>query len=399
MVEELKRIIRDPHRIYFLAAGFYAIFSLLVWEIWLGVHAAGGMMTDLPFAAAPHEWHAHELIFGYASAAIGGFLLTAVPNWTGGAVVARAWIPLTAFVWLAGRVAVWSSGALPAGVVAAIDLAFLPLLAAKTALMLWRRPKPQNVVFLVFLTLLWTGNLLVHLEWMGLTDDTLATGMRGGLFALCVMIAVLGGRVTPGFTRNAMKREEVGESHWPRSRRVVDIATVGLTFLVVLLTLTGAPEVLSGGAACAAGGFQIIRSLGWAPIWTLRRPIIWALHLSMAMLGIGLLLWGLSQLGIGSEVAGLHVLGIGAIGGMTLAVMSRAVLGHSGRELVAPGAVAVAYGLVGLAAVLRWLASSLSGEAYFPAILLTGALWILAYVLYLIALWPAFTGPHLQRNT
>ena len=399
MNDSFKRIIRDPFRIYFLAAGVYAVFALLVWEIWLGALVAGGSIGSFPFAPMPQEWHAHELIFGYAGAAIGGFLLTAVPNWTGGAAVARAWVPLTVLVWLAGRGAVWISGAVPAGVVAVIDLAFLPLLAAKTALMLWRRPKPQNVVFLVFLILLWTGNLLVHLEWMGLTEDTLVIGMRAGLFALCVMIAVLGGRVTPGFTRNAMKREEVCESRWPRSRRIVDLSTVGLTFLVVILTLFSAPAVVLGAVACAAGLSQVLRSLGWAPAWILRKPIIWALHLSMAMLGVGLLLWGLSQFGLGSEVAALHVLGIGAIGGMTLAVMSRAILGHTGRALMAPGAVAAAYGLIGLSALLRWASSFFSAEVYFPILMVTGALWILAFMLYLIALWPAFTGPRLSKES
>ncbi|WP_101068471.1 NnrS family protein [Roseovarius salinarum] len=397
MTDIFKRILGEPYRVFFLAAGVYAVFSLLVWEVWLGVHAAGGMVSEMPFAAAPHLWHAHEMIFGYAGAAVGGFLLTAVPNWTGGPAAARIYVPAVAAVWLAGRLAIWFSAALPAVLVATVDLAFLPLLAVKIALMLVKRPKPQNVMFLAFLALLWTGDLLVHLEWMGFAAGTLDTGLRVGLLALCVMIGVLGGRVTPGFTRNAMKRAGVPEDRLPRTRKPVDLAAVVLTMTVPLALALALPDVVIGALAVAAGALQVVRIAFWQPWWCLARPILWALHLGVAMLGAGLVLWGLSAFGLGSEVAALHVLGIGAVGGMTLAVMSRAILGHTGRALVAPGAVAVAYGLVAAAAGVRWVASEVAGSFYFPGMLLSGGLWIGAFTLYLAALWPAFAGPRVPR--
>lgn len=396
MIAELKRVLTEPYRVFFLAAGVYAIFALLVWEIWLGVHFTGGMVGDMPFAAAPHLWHAHEMIFGYASAALGGFFLTAVPNWTGSRQAAQAFVVVAAAAWLAGRMAIWYSGALPPWLVAGLDLAFLPLLAFKIALMLLKRPKPQNIAFLAFLSLVWIGNLMVHLEWLGLADS-LNAGLRLGLFALCLMIAVLGGRVTPGFTRNALKRTGHPEDSLPRSRKPVDLAAVALIACVTLALLVGLPDAVTGALAIAGGVLQMLRVAFWGPHLIWRQPILWALHLGMAMLGAGLILWGLSLFGLGSEVAALHLLGIGAVGGMTLAVMSRAILGHTGRALIAPQAVAVAYGLIALAAGLRWLASSLSGEAYFPLMLITGALWIAAFTLYLAALWPAFTGARLDR--
>jgi uncharacterized protein involved in response to NO len=234
---------------------------------------------------------------------------------------------------------------------------------------------------------------MVHLEWMGVTQDTLYTGLRVGLFALCLMIAVLGGRVTPGFTRNAMKRADVPENALPQSRKALDLAAIVLIALATVSLLLGLSDAVTAMLAIAGGAAQILRIAYWAPLWALRQPILWALHLGMAMLGAGMVLWGFSGFGWGSEVAALHVLGIGAVGGMTLAVMSRAILGHSGRALVAPGTVAVAYGLIALAAGLRWLASSLPGDLYFPLMLITGALWMAAFTLYLTALWPAFTGP------
>lgn len=397
MIAALKRVLCEPHRVFFLAAGLYAVFALAVWEVWLGLDFASGSAPAMPFAAAPYLWHAHEMIFGYASAALGGFFLTAVPNWTGSKDTAKLFVAAAALVWLAGRLAVWMSGSLPPGAVAIIDLAFLPLLGGKIALMLLRRPKPQNLAFLAFLSLAWAGNLMVHLEWIGLADDTLYTGLRVGLLSLCLMIAVLGGRVTPGFTRNAMKRAGVAEAALPRSRKPVDLAgsvTIALVPLALLLRL---PDTLTGALAILGGALHLLRISFWRPCWTFGQPILWALHLGMAMLGLGLVLWGSSLLGHGSEVAGLHVLGIGAVGGMTIAVMSRAILGHTGRDLVAPRAVALAYGLIGLAAGLRWLASNLSAGIYLPVLLVTGALWIAAFSLFTVSLWPAFVGSRKDR--
>lgn len=397
MTGGVKRLLSAPFRVFFLAAGLYAVFAMLVWELWLGVHFAGGMMGDMPFAQPPHLWHAHEMIFGYAGAALGGFLLTAVPGWTGRPAPAPAFVALAAGLWLAGRGAMWFSAALPAPLVAAVDLAFLPVLGAGVAAMLARRPKPQNLAFLAFLALVWAGNLLTHLAWTGLAD-TRDAGLRAGLFALCLMIAVLGGRVTPAFTRNALKRAGRPAAALPQTRRPLDIAAVGMIALVPVGVLAHLPAPLVGALAVAGGALQLLRIAFWGPHLIWRQPILWALHLGMAMLGAGLVLWGLSLWGLGSEVAALHVLGIGAVGGMTLAVMSRAVLGHTGRALVAPGAVALAYGLVALAAGLRWLASTLSGEVYFPAMLVTGGLWIAAFTLYCAALWPAFAGPGLPQE-
>jgi len=168
---------------------------------------------------------------------------------------------------------------------------------------------------------------------------------------------------------------------------------------VPLTLLFGMSDRVTGVLAVLGGGTQILRIAFWGAHLVLRQPILWVMHLSMVMLGIGLLLWGLSLLGFGSEVAALHVLGIGAVGGMTLAVMSRAILGHSGRDLVAPGAVALAYALIALAAALRWAASTLSDDLYIPAVLITGGLWIVGFALYISGLWPAFIGPRLPHGS
>lgn len=389
------RLVSDGFRVFFLAAGVFAVLSGLAWGLYLGVHMAGGLMTDLPYAMAPHYWHGHEMIFGFASAAIGGFLLTAVPNWTGGGSAKPYFVGAVAALWLSGRLAMWFSASLPGGLVAVADLSFLPVLIAQVAWQLMKRPKPQNVMFLVFLSLFWTANLLTHLEWTGLTDDTLLAGLYGGLLTVCALISVLGGRVTPAFTRNAMRREGEPEEAWPTGFPLVERAAIPLAILLPVPVLAGMPA-WAAPLALALGAVQVLRLTRWRPLWALRQPILIALHAGLAILGLGLLLWGAAVLGWGSEVAALHVLGIGAVGGMTLAVMSRAALGHSGRDLVAPGPVALAYALMPLAALARWGASEMTGAWYFPLLLLSVSLWSLAFALFVISLWPALTGPRLK---
>lgn len=392
-MKTLIRVFSEGFRFFFLAAGLFGVFAGVVWGLWLWAQASGDYGADTSYAMAPHLWHGHEMIFGYATAAMGGFFLTAVPNWTGTPNARAQFIAVAALLWLSGRVAMWYSGMLPPMVVALADLAFLPVLAAKIGSQLMRRPKPQNMVFLGFLTMLWVSNLFAHLEWTGVTDATLETGLRGGLITLCALISILGGRVTPAFTRNAMKRAGEPEARWPVSIAPVEKAAVILALGLPFLILLNLPWPVAPAVALIMGLVQIIRLAQWRWRWALRQPILIALHVGLTMLALGLILWGLAGLGIGDEIAALHVLGIGCVGGMTLAVMSRAVLGHSGRPLVAPTPVAWGYGFIAVAALLRWLGAGDLGDGYYPVMLGAVAMWTLAFAFYVISLWSALTAP------
>lgn len=391
----LGRLFGEGFRIFFLAAGLYAVFTLVVWEGWLGIHAVGGMVTQTPFAPTPHVWHAHEMIFGFAGAALGGFFLTAVPNWTGTRAAQKLFIAAVSGLWLAGRVAVWFSASLPPVVVAFAALAFLPVLATKIASQLIQRPKPQNVMFLGILGVIWLGDLLVQAEWMGLAWGDASRGLRAGLFGTVALIAILGGRITPAFTRNAMTRAG-HHTRLPGSRKQIDAVAMASAIALPVAVLANAPEPLTGAIALGAGLGALGRLSQWRPGWTLPYPILWAMHLAYAALGVGYVLIGLSALGYGSEVSALHVLGIGAVGGMTIAVMSRASLGHTGRPLIASPCMTVGYGLVALAALFRWIGST-AFDFYYPAVLASGALWIAAFTLFLVALLPALLGPRMPR--
>lgn len=387
MMATVNRIFGEGFRVFFLSAGIYGLFTGLVWTLWLGdLGAAPGA------GVAPQMWHAHEMIFGYATAAIGGFFLTAVPNWTSAPGARQGFIATVAGLWIAGRLAVWYSAALPPVWVAVLDLAFVPVLAAKILAQLLKRPKPQNMMFLIFLTLLWVSNLMVHLEWTGVTGDSAETGLRGGLMTLCALISVLGGRVTPAFTRNAMKRAGEPEESWPQSCPKAERASLILALALPVLVLSGVSDGLTAIASILFGMVQIARLARWRWTWCLNQPILLVLHLSLGFLAVGQILWGAALFGLGSELGALHILGIGCVGGMTLGVMSRAALGHSGRDLIAPGPMALGYLAMAAAAILRWIGTGLDG-LYLPSILATGSLWVAAFALFLVSMWPALTLP------
>ncbi|MCL5778376.1 NnrS family protein [Limibaculum sp. FT325] len=391
MQTAMRTVLGEGFRVFFLAAGIYAVLAMGIWLGILGAEARGAAPA-LPFAPAPYLWHAHEMIFGYAAAVLGGFFLTAVPSWTGTAAARRGYLAAAAAAWLAGRLAVWWSGALPPGLVAVADLAFLPLLGVKIALQLARRPKPQNMMLLGVLAIIWSGNLMVHLEWTGLAADTAGTGLRVGLLGVTATIAVIGGRVAPAFTRNAMTRAGV-EARLPQTPAALDAIGVGTAILLPLMVLLGAPEMLLAAVALACGAAQAARLMGWRTGWVLGQPILWSLHLGFAMLAAGYAILGLGWAGLTGEIAGLHVLGIGAVGGMTLAVMSRATLGHTGRPLVAPRATAVAYALIAAAALVRAAGSTLATDWYTLSVLGSGALWIAGFAIFLSDFWGPLTTP------
>ncbi|WP_417807840.1 NnrS family protein [Thioclava sp.] len=385
-----KLLFSAGYRVFFLLAGLFAIFAMIVWEGWLAIHAAGGMVGDEPFAMAPHLWHAHEMIFGYGSVAIAGFLMTAAPNWTKAKGAGSVFFLAMTALWLAGRMAIWWSGGLSPVLVAVVDLAFLPVVAGRILAMLLARPKPQQMILLAMIALIWAGNLMVHLEWMGISEDTAYAGLRVGLFALSSLILILGGRVTPAFTRNAMRREG-REDSLPRDVTALAIPAIGGGIAATLSMLAGLPEAVTGALALVAGGAALGRLMFWRGLWTVRQPILWTLHLSYAAVALGFVALGLSMLGVGSEVAALHILGIGGVGGMTLSVMSRAAIGHSGRELVAPGELVLAYALVPLATLARFAGSTFP-SFYYPGVLLAGALWIVLFTFFVVTLWPVFWG-------
>ena len=387
----LTRLFGEGFRVFFLAAGLFGVVALIWWELYLWVHASGGLITDFSFAMAPHEWHAHELVFGYGGAALGGFLLSMLGPGR------RGFVALAAGLWLAGRLALWLSGALPWGLVAVLDLAFAPLIWGRLALPFLRRPKPQNAVFLVFLALFWSANLATHLGWARIWPEGGVIGPRAGLLTLGALILAVGGRLAPGFTRNAMHRAGLADSALPHEPRWGAPVGLGLGATLALSALILPDSPLLAALAALLGAAQLARQSRWGLRFALGQPLLAAMHLAAGSVALGLLGLAAARAGLLSEVAALHLIGIGGVGGMTLAVMTRQALGLTGRPTRAPGAAALAFGLIALAALARFAASSLGGPVYFPATLTAGAAWVLGYTLWLAALWPVLWGPRRPR--
>ncbi len=385
------RLFSEGFRIFFLAAGVFGAGVGILWTLSLMADGAG---MDALYMA-PSQWHAHEMIFGYGAAAIGGFFLTAVPNWTGTKGAGVGYIAGVFALWLVGRGALWPLGLVPPMTAMVVDLLFIPVLAWKILSQLLRRPKPQNMVLLSMLVALWGSNLLVHLEWTGLTDDTARQGIFGGLMTLVGLIGVLGGRVTPAFTRNAMKRVDVLEADWPKTPNAVNKAAIVTSLALPWAAMSGIDPVLAA-LALIAGSVHLVRLSGWRSLWTVGQPILWSLHLSMAFLALGLILWGLAGFGVGQDLAAIHVLGIGCVGGMTLAVMSRAALGHTGRALIAPAPMVWAYAVMACAALVRWVGQSILLAVYDVTLMMSGGLWVAAMVLFLIAMYPMVIAPRVD---
>lgn len=384
-------------RFYFLSAGLFSIFAMAAWTLWLGVHAAGGVFLSVPMSMAPHMWHAHEMIFGYTLAVMAGFLLTAVPNWTGTREAGAPFVILSGFIWLAGRIAVWFSGLIDPVLVAIADLAFIPVLASNIIGRLAQKSQARNFVFLALLTVLFAANLLMHLEWVGWTDDTAESGTRLGIFVFGAMITLVGGRVVPAFTRNALVRSGYSGT-MPRSNIWFDRAGIAFSLLVIPASLSVVPTEILGALCLGAGAANCCRLWGWKNRATLKEPIVWILHAAFLLLALGYLLYGCSLMVESfSQTASLHLLAVGAIGSMTLAMMTRASLGHSGRSLKVSAPIILAY-LLMIAAALTRAFGTLAFD-YFQVMLVSGGLWIVAFGLFAWVYYPILAEPaHENRS-
>ena len=385
-------------RFFFLAAGLFAVISMAAWLVWLALHAGGAAIREPTIDVAPHLWHGHEMIFAYAVAVLAGFFLTAVPSWTGAPAAPAVFVSVTGAIWLAGRLAVWFSAWLDPFIVAVIDLAFLPPLMLRIGLGLRRRPQPHNVILVGLLTLIVAGNLLVHLEWTGVTTDTAAAGSRLGLLTIAALITIIGGRVIPGFTKNALVRRGLTDK-LPVNHGVLSKGGIGAAVLLAPSVAAGLPDVALGVLALAAALLNGARLAGWRSQDTLGEPILWSLHLAYAMLVLGYGVLAATYLtGWSHEVAALHLTAIGAVGGMTLAMMSRAALGHTGRALTVSTRTALAYLAIAAAALIRAFGPALAPGLYNSVMMISGALWVTGFAIFVAAYWPILTGPDQRRE-
>jgi uncharacterized protein involved in response to NO len=330
-------------RPFFLFGSLYAGIAVLLWiPMFLGE-------ISISTAFTPRDWHVHEMLFGYVVAVVTGFLLTAIPNWTGRLPIQRAPLLFLLAVWSAGRLSLTFSafiGWVPAAV---IDLAFLALVAVAVAREILAGRNWANLKIFVVLAVLTAANVAFHLEAhaRGAADYSI----RLALAAIITLLMIIGGRIIPSFTRNWPARENPGRLPVPFGR--FDVGALVLSGAGLVLWIAQPTARTTAAVLLVGGALQIVRLVRWAGYRTLRDRLVLVLHLAYAFVPIGFILAALGALDIVPASAGIHAWTAGAIGTMTLAVMTRASLGHTGHALIASVATQAIYLAVLLAALTR----------------------------------------------
>ncbi|WP_262265929.1 NnrS family protein [Microvirga yunnanensis] len=369
-------------RPFFLFGSLYAGVAILAWlPMFYGELA-------LSTAFAPRDWHIHEMLYGYLPAVITGFLLTAVPNWTGRMPLQGRPLLALVLVWSVGRVAVTTSAWIGWEAAAVIDNAFLLLVAAAMGREIVKGRNWRNLKVLIALGLLLAGNILFHIEAHVL--GAAEYGIRFGIAATMMLIMLIGGRIIPSFTRNWLVRENPGRLPAPFGR--FDMVTMIAAGIALVVWIVAPRWSMTGTVLIAAGALQLVRLSRWAGDRTWRDRLILILHVAYAFVPFGFMLTGLASMGLLSSAAGIHAWSGGAMGIMTLAVMSRASLGHTGRPLVASAAVQGLYLLLVVGALARVCAAM--HPAWSDALLqVAGLAWAGAFGGFALVYWNVFTRP------
>jgi uncharacterized protein involved in response to NO len=375
-------ILANGFRPFFLCMGLWGALAIPVWiGVWTGYMAYGGALD-------PFYWHIHEMIFGFVGAAMGGFLLTAVPEWTGRPPMRGRPLLLLVLLWIAGRLALWFGGAITPTAAAIVDLAYLAALAFWVATELVSGRNWRNLPVLLVVVLLIGANALFHAEAIesGATGES---GVRLSVALVVILLSLIGGRVVPAFTRNWLAARN-GPAI-PAPMQWFDIATLGIS-TVSLLAWAIAPDATGIGMLLIfAGVLHLIRLLRWRGWRVLGDPLIAILHLGYLWIAVGTFVLGLAIEGAAlRESVGLHLLTIGAMGTMILAVATRASLGHTGRPLAAGQGTCIVYALVTLAVLARIL-FEFSGALSF--LWVAAAAWTAAFALFVFLYAPVWFAP------
>ena len=379
----------------FLALGFRpfyllaAIFAFLALPLWIASYT--GLVQWDGYLRGTF-WHGHEMIFGFAPAVMAGFLLTAARNWTGQPTLSGAKLGMLAALWVLARVAVLTG---PGTAAVVLDVAFLPLLGVAVAVPIWRSRNARNYKILLVLTLLAAANLVYHLSYLNVFPaDFMRPAFTAALDVFTILMAIVGGRVIPAFTANAVASAK------PRHIRSVEVLALGSLVLILAAdvmswryTLPPLAWVILLAVAAVAHGIR----LGlWQPLRTVHNTLLCMLPLAYAWIPVSLALRLSAHAWNIPTAASIHALTIGAIGGLMLAMMTRSALGHTARPLRAGWSETAAFILIQLAAAVRVGATFIPGQYYRQAVVAAGVLWSLAFAVFLIRYWAILTRPRID---
>jgi len=367
-------------RPFFFAGAVYAVLSILMWGAFYGGHF---LPPDI--IHDPVGWHAHEMIYGFTMAIVAGFLLTAVANWTGGAPARQLHLAGLLALWLAGRFVMNIETGLPEIAVYTIAAAFIPALAVSLAVPLFKSRNLRNFVFLGLLTVL----LICEIAFFAGGN---ILPLYIAVLVILAMISLIGGRIIPAFTVAALRRR--GEEAFQTPQPKTDIAAL-LSIIAVALALVfyGGTDPVFGVVSFVAAALHLLRMRHYHSFRTFNDPMLWILHLGYLWLVIGFFCAGLAGFGLIGFSTALHVLTVGSIGSMTLGMMCRVTLGHTGRDLIASPVTVLAFILIQAAALVRVGGVLLMPEWTDIWVMASSLFWAAAFALYMPVYVPMLWQP------
>ena len=371
-------------RPFFLLSGLLAV---ILMALWIPAFTGGRALSSY---YGQIGWHSHEMIFGYAAGVIAGFLLTAVRNWTGLPTATGGSLAALVTLWLIARVLPFFSATMPGWLISAVDVAFLPALTASIAVPLVRHAEKRNLLFLPLMLGLFVANLLVHLELLGLVPGVARHGIFLGLYLIILLIVIMGGRVIPFFTERALpsvviKRRPVLEWLAPWS-------VIAFMIAEILFPNSKVAGALAG-LACIINGIRVV---SWYSHRYWQVPLLWVLHLGYGWIVVGFLLKAAASLELIAAQFTIHAFTVGGIGVLTLGMMARVSLGHTARPLKVEASMIIAFALINLAAVLRGLLPAIFPLWFSQLVILSGILWIAAFLMFVIVYAPILTQPRID---
>ena len=371
-------------RTFYTLAAIFAVVAMALWlASFTGMVQPGGQLPGV-------FWHSHEMVFGFSMAVITGFLFTAVRNWTGLPTPTGLALGSIALLWLAARVLLVTG---TTGLEVVLDVLFLPVVTVAVALPVFRSANKRNYKVIAILAVLATLHFVYHLALGGGLPAALS---RVSLFAvidvITILFALVGGRVIPAFTRNAVPGSDPTHKQW------VEVAAFALLLVLAATTMIGGQFALNpwlpASLAFLAAGVHALRLALWQPAATLGKPLLWMMPVAYSWLPVALLLRGLADLGIAMAGNWLHALAAGALTSLMMAMMMRSTLGHTGRALDASRADLVIFLLVQLAVVLRVLAG-VAGD-HRTLTILAGVVWMVAFAGFLLRYGPMLLRPRID---
>ncbi|PKM13405.1 MAG: short-chain dehydrogenase [Gammaproteobacteria bacterium HGW-Gammaproteobacteria-3] len=366
-------------RAFFMLAGFSAVLLILLWNA-----VYKGALT-LPNYFAPSDWHGHEMLVGYASAVIAGFLLTAVRNWTGLPTATGKQLAALCLLWLYGRILPFYAGLLPDMLIALVDFAFLPALAYQIGKPVIKSRNLRSTVFLLLLALMAFANALIHLEMLGFLADSAQLGLQLLIATIITLILLVAGRVFPFFTERGLSGTlAIRNPFWD----ALSITSAVLVFVLLMAKISGIYLVVVAVFAALANTRRI---LDWyvQKVWYV--PLLWILYIGYGWIILGFVLTALAAYNLIPLSLALHAFTLGGIGVLTLGMMARVSLGHTGRALKASNAIAIAFVLINVSAFFRVLLPAAFPAGYGPLLYIATLCWLAAFSLFLFVYAPILT--------